>query len=472
MTISAPTDIAGCKLWLQGNLGNFDTAVGGSEPANGGSVQRWEDQSGQGMHFTDATAPPTRLDAGVNGARSVRFTSGSSQRLRRAHASAAALNTLQDGSYTIVWAVQEHTIGDGTIPAWFAKYAGGSGRNLFVTGVAGGGSSSSDFGRYENTNPSYATVDNNGATSYAQASTPYIITYSFALSGANSGTETWRINGQVVAKRTGTVEGVNTADPWSIGCAGTTGSPVLFANMSMAMVLMYDTALSDADKADVEDYARSYLGLSAFASRIAETSIAFLGDSNTSGLGIAANLAYPAQVYTTIGRSYKSFNLGIAGATVPNGIESNIAAIASPDDDTRVAFVMFGTNQLGAETAAAVYAKLQTFYAALYSAGYDKVYALTVLRCGDFDAATETKRNSLNTLIVAGDGVDHDGAIEAAADAGLQNTSGAGFQADHVHLSSAGAAIVAGYVAPFVTLNLPPEAGGSTGANMRRLLRP
>lgn len=52
-----PTDISGLKLWLDASVGLFDATSGGSAvTTDGSSVARWEDQSGNGVHATQATS--------------------------------------------------------------------------------------------------------------------------------------------------------------------------------------------------------------------------------------------------------------------------------------------------------------------------------------------------------------------------------------------------------------------------------
>jgi len=58
-------------LWLDASDGStlFDATTGGSLPADGGLVARWEDKSGNARHATQATSGsrPTRVVAGKNG---------------------------------------------------------------------------------------------------------------------------------------------------------------------------------------------------------------------------------------------------------------------------------------------------------------------------------------------------------------------------------------------------------------------
>lgn len=52
-----PSDISGLQLWLDATTGLFDATSGGSAVTTDGSaVARWEDQSGNGRHFTQSTS--------------------------------------------------------------------------------------------------------------------------------------------------------------------------------------------------------------------------------------------------------------------------------------------------------------------------------------------------------------------------------------------------------------------------------
>jgi hypothetical protein len=82
----SPADVAGLEIWLDGNDANtlYDATSGGSLTASGGDVKRWEDKSGNGRHFTDATLAPSRVLSAINSKDAVRFESPSTiERLTR-----------------------------------------------------------------------------------------------------------------------------------------------------------------------------------------------------------------------------------------------------------------------------------------------------------------------------------------------------------------------------------------------------
>jgi hypothetical protein len=79
-----PKGISGLQLWLDATVGLFDATTGGSAvTADAGSVARWEDQSGNGNHVTQATgAQRPELKTSIqNGLNVVRFTAANSDQM-------------------------------------------------------------------------------------------------------------------------------------------------------------------------------------------------------------------------------------------------------------------------------------------------------------------------------------------------------------------------------------------------------
>lgn len=72
-----PLALGNLALWLDGSDSTtlFDATAGGSLPANGGQVARWEDKSGNARHFVQATSgfQPLRQTGVQNGLSVVRF---------------------------------------------------------------------------------------------------------------------------------------------------------------------------------------------------------------------------------------------------------------------------------------------------------------------------------------------------------------------------------------------------------------
>ena len=72
----APTDLANIALWLDATSGLYDATTGGAAvTANGAYIARWEDRSGNGRHFSQATvnSRPTLATAGLNSKATIFF---------------------------------------------------------------------------------------------------------------------------------------------------------------------------------------------------------------------------------------------------------------------------------------------------------------------------------------------------------------------------------------------------------------
>jgi len=89
-----PREIQGCQLALDASIATslYDATSGGSLVAADGAVARWEDQSGNGWHVTEATNKPLRKVGIIGGSDAVRFD-GTDDKLARTSTTAADPNT-------------------------------------------------------------------------------------------------------------------------------------------------------------------------------------------------------------------------------------------------------------------------------------------------------------------------------------------------------------------------------------------
>ena len=71
-----PTSLSGLEFWLSADFGLFDSVTSGAAvAANGSSIARWEDRSGNNRHFIQSVvnSQPTLTTAGLNGKNTISF---------------------------------------------------------------------------------------------------------------------------------------------------------------------------------------------------------------------------------------------------------------------------------------------------------------------------------------------------------------------------------------------------------------
>jgi hypothetical protein len=145
MALWTPDQIT-TALWLDASDAStlFDATTGGSAPADGGGVARWEDKSGNGYHATQGTSgnQPTRETTELNGLDVVRFN-GSSDTMSGSH---LLIPDAQSGCLILIVALSTTTntqqrlltiasSGDGEMQ-FFQRYSSTSKLETFGRGVS------------------------------------------------------------------------------------------------------------------------------------------------------------------------------------------------------------------------------------------------------------------------------------------------------------------------------------------------
>ena len=188
-----------------------------------------------------------------------------------------------------------------------------------------------------------------------------------------------------------------------------------------------------------------------------------LGDSLTQGYGVqeidsfpnkladlqsAVAVGYDGNVFRSDDgiRTKKVINKGYNGYTTQNIIDNMLQnTILRRDENlTRDIVVLFaGTNDIALGTSAAtVYANLTTIIDSLQAEGFE-VFVCTLIDRNDLGSGFDTTRAALNTLINSNT-AGADGVIDLFADSRLSDASNSTyFQADALHLKSAGNAVIA-----------------------------
>ena len=241
----SPSNIAGLSFWLDATTGLFDATSGGSAVTTDGSaVARWEDQSGNSRHITQATlaSRPILKTAIQNGKNIIRFD-GTNDILRRS------------GAFV-------HDQGAATI-------------FVVVSANSGGGDRLVVEGRTTTTNPLYMPIISASATLFQvlyriNSGTIPLNNVSFgtAFNGTgfklvcalDSGTNFAGFINKVTTNNQDYSRGTVTLDTFAIGGWATTIERDFFPG-DVAEVVIYNTALGTTDRQSVEDYLYSKWGI-------------------------------------------------------------------------------------------------------------------------------------------------------------------------------------------------------------------
>ena len=242
----SPSNIAGLSLWLDATTGLFDATSGGSAvTTDGGSVARWEDQSGNGRHITQSTlaSQPILKTAIQNGKNIIRFD-GTNDILRRS------------GAFV-------HAQGAATIFVVVSATTAGVNRRLMCEG------------RTTRTNPLYMPIISGNATLFQvlyrldngtiplnnpSFGTAFNGTGFKLVCALDSGTNFAGFINKVTTNNQNYSRGTVTLDTFSIGGWATTIERDFFPG-DVAEVIIYNTALGTTDRQSVENYLYSKWGL-------------------------------------------------------------------------------------------------------------------------------------------------------------------------------------------------------------------
>jgi hypothetical protein len=258
--------IAGLQAWYDASDAStlFNATTGGSLVASDGGVARWEDKSGNARHFTQSSSGsrPTRKTA-VQGGKDVLMFDGSNDFMSIA-SSTATFKFLHDGDATVF-----------AVYRWTAPAGEPNRRFLFsnhfdeesVSGTTGSAMwMRNDFGSAAPYSRLQFVTTNNGSTrinSYTGENSYAVDTFhclSLVADNANANNAS-----RAVFRKSGTVQADTAAgdaaalptanasyDLHICTQAGLTNR--YFAQCDLCEIVMYDTALSDTDRAAVEQY--------------------------------------------------------------------------------------------------------------------------------------------------------------------------------------------------------------------------
>lgn len=228
-----PKSLSGLEMWLDASVTTslYDATSGGSTPANGSGVARWEDQSGNGRNVTQSTANnrPTRSTSARNG-----------------------LDCLS-------WDGTNDGLVSGTVSANLTAYTVAVVTRLDGNGGGGFGrlwTRNNDGIRTWLMNSGTTWAVNGGARSTANgtavASTWYVLVFRWDGTGNYTGMTAW-VNGTSYTFASGTFTAADVSSTvYGIG-THTTATTRSYYGL-IGEVLIYNTSLSDANISSVQSY--------------------------------------------------------------------------------------------------------------------------------------------------------------------------------------------------------------------------
>jgi len=252
-----PSSIAGLQLWLDASDATtlFDATSGGSLVAADGGVARWEDKSGNARHATQGTSAnrPARKTAIQNGYDVLRADgisdfmqtpAFSSNLVRSVFVVAISRETPQADTYAVLLGQVDNLLGETDADPW-----------LIGTTDAGTGS---QFDRLRGLIRNAANNDfiQNFVNTAFATGTPFLASY------LNSGTGVFRFGTSFVTFPTAGLHATFTKDLTIFSQANddATGS-TNFWKGDIAEIIIYNSALSDADRTSVENYLAAKWGI-------------------------------------------------------------------------------------------------------------------------------------------------------------------------------------------------------------------
>jgi hypothetical protein len=266
---SVVTAITGLQLWLDASDAStlFDATSGGSLVAADGGVARWEDKSGNARHFTQSTSGNRPLrKTGIQNSLAVLRFDGSND-FMSVPSSTAIFKFLHDGDSTVFVVLKPGVVANPDALYWILGNSTDSGSTDEQTGY---------YLRYDDRTSARADLDdslvhvvlNGGSPRFVGVAKSALPSNTFSLATVRgdpgnatiaSRSQVRRNGGSAITQVTSDTNGAtalptgNATQNMFVGATpGATPSWPL--NGDIAEIIMYDTALSDANRADVESY--------------------------------------------------------------------------------------------------------------------------------------------------------------------------------------------------------------------------
>jgi hypothetical protein len=266
--VFSPSSITGLQCWLDASDAGtlFDATSGGSLVAADGAVARWQDKSGNARHFTQSSSGsrPTRKTAIQNSLAVLRFDGGDSVSMP---SSTATFKFLHNGDSTVFVVLKAGTTANPGALYWVMA------NNLSDNSID---QKTGFYLRWDDRTSANAVladsvihvVSNSGSARFAGIASNALLANTFALvtvrgdmanSTIASRSQIRRNGGSAITTLTADTNdqtALPTADASDNFTIGDQSGSVKGSGLvgDICEIIMYDTALSDTDRAAVEGY--------------------------------------------------------------------------------------------------------------------------------------------------------------------------------------------------------------------------
>jgi hypothetical protein len=258
-----PSNVTGLQLWLDASDAEtlYDATSGGSLVAADGAVARWEDKSGNGRHATQGTSAnrPLRKSA-IQGGKDVLRFDGSNDTLSIS-GSASSMKFLHSADNTVFLVLSRPSggyqpligTGDGGTASigfnWYLADGSGSSDKLTVMVIRGVSATN--------------VLLQSTANGFLPSGFSVISHVAKPADGTASNRSAIRRNGDAAVTGNASTSAVSTANStFDLKIAGDNFSGgETFAGFDCSEIIVYDSALSDANREAVENYLLAKWGI-------------------------------------------------------------------------------------------------------------------------------------------------------------------------------------------------------------------
>lgn len=408
---------------------------------DGANVTTWPDSSGNGNNATASGTAPILKTAIIDGRPVVRFASPSWMTC----GNVSAMNFDRTSPFTAIWVgsvvdaagsnfVIAKEVNSGNFNGWYC--------------LMGGGANNTAQFLLQQDNSHTAAI--NGSTILAN-NTPYVVTFINSGAGNAAGMSIY-VNG-VLETATAFLDNLtgsllpNTAAV-TIGSRDAGGVPL---NGDSATGLVFGSALTTPQRQGWENFL-----LSKYAINPARLLNLVICDGNSLTLGLFSSTGhdYPSVLSNLLGYGWSKFNFGVGGQTTEQ-MNADAATQVDPlfqSSGRTLQIVVFweGRNSMvptgGNETPAQSYSATTTYVQGRRAAGFKVIVCTIIDDQGSDDAGFTANQIAYNNLAVANT-AGADLIVRLDQDSRLSDATNATyFNADKIHLTDAGYAVVAALV--------------------------